>query len=812
MRKNEEMIAIYSRKSKFTGKGESIGNQVELCKEYIRVHYGDAAVDRVVVYEDEGFSGGNLNRPDFKKMMDTAKKHKFKAIIVYRLDRISRNISDFSTLIEELARLDISFVSIKEQFDTSTPMGRAMMYIASVFSQLERETIAERIRDNMHELAKTGRWLGGTTPTGYASEAVKSVTIDGKSKKACKLKLIPEEADIVRMIYDLYIETDSLTLTEAALIKQGIKTKNNNYFTRFSIKAILQNPVYMIADEDAYNFFIQHDTDLFSEKDDFDNKHGIMAYNRTDQEKGRATKYLPASEWIVSVGKHPGLIPGKVWVQIQESLERNKSKSFRKPRSNEALLTGLLFCSCGERMYPKMSKRKTADGKVIYTYVCKMKERSQRSVCNSKNANGNTLDMAVVEQIKMLAEDKDTFIAQLEQSRRFYTGNRMDYEQRLDDMRKEKAETEKKINSLIDSLVDMGDSPAKTHVTKRIEQLNGEYQSLEQRIQELEGLTSQHALSDIEFDLLRQLLTIFKDGIDEMTVEQKRAAIRTIVRKVVWDGVNAHVILFGVRDDEIEYPDIVAVASDNTEDDDETEELVDFSDVDYDDDDMEDERLGKTNPLSASKTHWGEDSKCYTIAAEQSAVEVENHEPFGAKWSMFCRLKVRSYVLAANVAGTLKVAPLQILKFPVVLPHKFLDAEKFNLRFSDASEITEIADKLRWYRYQKGLRQRDAADYAGIDRSTYIHYEEAGRDFYPKEHMEKLAELFEVPLEDLLDDYNLFLLRGQGAQIKALRQRLGLTQKAYATQLGVPLQKLKRWEQGTVQIFKSTWEKYFRQT
>lgn len=142
---------------------------------------------------------------------------------------------------------------------------------------------------------------------------------------------------------------------------------------------------------------------------------------------------------------------------------------------------------------------------------------------------------------------------------------------------------------------------------------------------------------------------------------------------------------------------------------------------------------------------------------------MENHEPFGAKWSIFCRLKVRSYVLAANVAGTLKVAPLQILKFPVVLPHKFLDAEKFNLRFSDASEITEIADKLRWYRYQKGLRQRDVADYAGIDRSTYIHYEEAGRDFYPKEHMEKLAELFEVPLEDLLDDYNLFLLRGQGS-------------------------------------------------
>ena len=97
---------------------------------------------------------------------------------------------------------------------------------------------------------------------------------------------------------------------------------------------------------------------------------------------GSAVPNLDNTFQIVSVGKHPGLVLGKVWVQIQESLERNKSKSFRKPRSNEALLTGLLFCSCGERMYPKMSKRKTVDGKVIYTYVCKMKERSQRSVNN----------------------------------------------------------------------------------------------------------------------------------------------------------------------------------------------------------------------------------------------------------------------------------------------------------------------------------------------------------------------------------------------------------------------------------------------
>ena len=184
-------MVFAGRKSRYTGKGESIGNQIDLCREYIRTHYGDAAAQQAVVFEDEGFSGGNLNRPDFKKMMTAAKARKIRAIVVYRLDRSS--ISDFSSLIEELGRLDIDFVSIRESFDTSSPMGRAMMYIASVFSQPEREIIAERIRDNMHELAKTGR-----------------------------------------------------------------------SFTRFSIKSILQNPVYLVADKDAYPYFVDNEAELFA--------------------------------------------------------------------------------------------------------------------------------------------------------------------------------------------------------------------------------------------------------------------------------------------------------------------------------------------------------------------------------------------------------------------------------------------------------------------------------------------------------------------------------------------------------------------
>ena len=125
MKQNADCYAVYSRKSKFTGKGESIENQIELCREYISRVFGEDDEKKIAVYEDEGYSGKNTARPAFKKMMKDAQQRKFKSVVVYRLDRISRNIGDFSSLIEELSRLDIDFVSIREQFDTSSPMGRA---------------------------------------------------------------------------------------------------------------------------------------------------------------------------------------------------------------------------------------------------------------------------------------------------------------------------------------------------------------------------------------------------------------------------------------------------------------------------------------------------------------------------------------------------------------------------------------------------------------------------------------------------------------------------------------------------------------
>ena len=322
----ERPLAIYSRKSRCTERGESIENQVEICRRCLAVQFGAAAAADALVYEDEGFSGGNLERPRFKHMMSDALRRPFRAIAVYRLDRISRNIGDFARLIQELDRLGIAFISVKEQFDTSSPLGRAMMYISSVFSQLERETIAERIRDNMRELAKSGRWLGGVAPTGFASQSVSQKTADGKIKRCCRLREVPEETAVVRLIFAAFLETKSLTKTEARLVRQGCVGKKGVAFSRFTVKAILTNPVYLRADAEAYAYLRESGAGLFSGPDEFDGSCGVMAYNRTLQPPGKAHRPNPMPEWIVAVGRHPGVIPGRDWVAVQEILACNRRR------------------------------------------------------------------------------------------------------------------------------------------------------------------------------------------------------------------------------------------------------------------------------------------------------------------------------------------------------------------------------------------------------------------------------------------------------------------------------------------------------
>ena len=550
-------FAIYSRKSKFTGKGESIGNQIELCKQNIHLSYPDISDDDILVFEDEGFSGGNTNRPQFQEMLKLCRQKQIRCIVCYKLDRISRNIGDFSVLIDELNKLDITFNSISEKFDTTSHMGRAMMYIASVFAQLERETIAERIRDNMLELAKDGRWLGGNPPTGYKSvETVGSITIDGKKRKARKLELIPEESEIIKLIYAKFLEFNSLTKTETYLIQNNYLTKTGKIFSRFAIKNILTNPVYLIADETAWNYFDMKEVDIFSEQSEFNGKHGIMAYNKTSQQVGRANEVRDMKDWIIAVGKHTGIIIGQDWVEVQKLLEQNKSKSYRKPRSNVALLSGLLFCgNCGSYMRPKLSQRKNKDGELIYDYLCELKEKSKSQKCDMKRLNGNELDKLVCQEIKKLSEDKSAFMTMLKKEQKNLNINDASYQEKLRSLRKSKFDNEAKIKSLVHSLTQSENTPAHDYILQEINDLDEKTKSLQTQIQEYEDLAKTGIMSDSEFEGLADMLLSFADSFDSMPIEQKRLAIKTFIKKIVWDGENVHIYFFGTDDDKIDLSD-----------------------------------------------------------------------------------------------------------------------------------------------------------------------------------------------------------------------------------------------------------------
>lgn len=556
--KQNPCIAIYSRKSRFTGKGESIENQIELCKKYIDVNYPDTPEENIFIYEDEGFSGGNTERPQFKKMMEDARKKKFSVIICYRLDRISRNIGDFAKLIDEFKALKISFESIKEKFDTDSSLGRAMMYIASVFSQLERETIAERIRDNMHELAKTGRWLGGNTPTGYQSTQVQKVTVDGKKRSAYKLDIVQDEMELVKTIYSRFLEMNSLTKVETYLIQNHMKTKMGKDFTRFSIKAILQNPVYMIADMDAWNYYEKLGVELYAEETEFDGKHGIMAYNKTIQQAGKANQFRNMDEWIIAVGKHEGVISGKEWVTVQNYLEQNASKAYRKPKSTMALLSGLLYCGhCGSYMRPKVYNTDYAEGEKRYSYLCEMKEKSRMQECEMKNPNGNVLDRAICEEVKKLSENSSEFVKQLEESKKAIKANTSKYDKRMEHFKNSLADNGREIKALVSKLAETEGTAANGYITDQINELHEKNESIKKSIYELESLTKENVLSHEAFDILRELLSSFASTFDTMTIEQKRMAIRNFVKKIVWDGENVHVYLFGANEDEIELPNEV---------------------------------------------------------------------------------------------------------------------------------------------------------------------------------------------------------------------------------------------------------------
>ena len=521
--------AIYARKSVQTEKGESIDNQIHLCKDYgLRL-----GIDDFIIYSDEGFSGGNLKRPKFKKMIADAKNKLFDVLICYRLDRISRNVADFSTTLELLQKNDIDFISIKEQFDTSTPMGRAMVYISSVFAQLERETIAERIKDNMLELSKTGRWLGGTAPLGFTSKSIEYVDNNGKSKKLYKLVEIPEEIDLVKLIFNLYLDKKGFHAVANYLCRNKYKGKNGGEFSRTTVEQIIKNPVYTIADKNMYNYFSSFGTTLCG---NFNGTKGIMTYNK--REKGK--KENPISQWIVAVGAHEGVIPSDVWIQC-ENISKSKKISPRSGTGNKFLLSGLLICGvCGSTMN-SWSRKNSKTGLMERYYRCSLKNRAAKR-CSSIMLNANKAEDGVLSNIKDISIE--SLIENYNELKK--TSNTETFLQ--NEIRKTKNSLEnnnKLISNLIRKLALLQDDLTMiSEIQNEVKRIKNENSFLKEKLIDLNNSKNNLNFKEKILDDIKEDLKTFKSFLAlENDLGKRRDYIYSFIDNIIWDSDNRTLIV-----------------------------------------------------------------------------------------------------------------------------------------------------------------------------------------------------------------------------------------------------------------------------
>lgn len=530
-------IAIYSRKSKYTGKGDSIDNQIQMCKDYAKAHYRDKELN-FEVFEDEGFTGKHTNRPQFKLLLQNIKKKNYDVLICYRLDRISRNVADFSKTLELLQGYNCDFVSISEQFDTSTPMGRAMIYIASVFAQLERETIAERVRDNMVELAKSGKWSGGRYPLGFTAESSEVINDDGKAISVSTLVPVPEDQELVKLIYDTYLREKSLHKTEVWFTQNNIKSPSGILLEKTTLKVILQNPVYVKSNEEVINYLSSTGWNVYGSSDGI---HGLLSYNKTQSvtRNGKSTKVLqPKENWIASMSSCVGIIEADKWLAVQKQFDTNKDLFPRLGKNNTALLTGKFRCKkCSSYMLVTHGRVSKKTGEKLFYYKCSLKNKSKKVLCDCKNVKANEIELAILNELEKLGKNKEKFIESLKAK---YNSKSIS-----NDLKKKEIKLNKTIHenkNLIDGLINklaISDDIADILIEK-IKTLKEENKRLELELVNLNLRKDESKVENNNLDLVCELLDKCSN-IKERPMEEQKAIISILIDRIEWDGENCSV-------------------------------------------------------------------------------------------------------------------------------------------------------------------------------------------------------------------------------------------------------------------------------
>lgn len=439
------------------------------------------------VYREEGRSGKDLNRPEFQRMMQDIDNGKINTVIIYKIDRLTRSLKDFSTLWDSFQNKGVEIISLNEKFDTATAIGRAMLSIVLVFAQLEREQTGERTASTMQYRAEQGLWNGGRI-IGY--------DLDPDDKGM--LKINDEQAKMVRKAFDLCIKNGSAGQVQKLLNELGHrmpeyesrrgKRHGGNLFDKQIIIKMLQNPVYL----------------------------GRITWN------GKLYD-----------GRHEAIIEQETFDRVQRILNKNRKtrSNALAPSEHTYLLQGLLTCGkCGSAMTPKSGISRSNR---YYYYQCTKNAHTGNNGCDVKYVPAEPIENFVVERVKELTTDESEISKMISRANK-------NGDQRINELLDNKKilsdqlqNINKKLKKIIDS-IENGSLKSFESLNKRIDALESERTTTEDSLKIVDfeiAEIEQHRLSS---EIMSQSFRTFKDVLDKASPRRLKELLCRIVEVVEW--------------------------------------------------------------------------------------------------------------------------------------------------------------------------------------------------------------------------------------------------------------------------------------
>ena len=492
-------VALYARKSVERENSISCETQLDYCRAMLTP---DEQKGKVWEFTDNGFSGGNLNRAGFCEMMRLIERGKVSKVIVYRLDRISRSLSDFVSILETLKKYGVAFVSTQEAFNTGSAYGELVVKILAVFAEFERQSIIERVTQAYHHRADLKLYMGGQRPFGFT---LADTEIHGIQTKM--LSPLEGEISAVKYIFENYA-VPGVTLRRLMdhLIQNGILPTEGSWSTA-KLSAILKNPIYVRADNAVYDFLAGRNAKIVSDVSEFDGMHGVQIYGKT---KHTAEDW---SDMKAVVMTHEGVIDSELWLTCQKKVLSNKR--IGNSISNEtSWLGGMIACKkCGRTMtVTKGGKR--ADGSQTRYFSCTGK---QNRIC----------DGTVTVYADSLEEMADTLICEkLLSLKACRKKSSADHSAKINLLKNRIAEIRASEEKLVSLMLD-GNVGADmlALLSERAKRFSEEKRELTEKIEVLEE-AAQEVIGVVNF----------ADKWKTASFEERKAVVRLLVEKIYIDG------------------------------------------------------------------------------------------------------------------------------------------------------------------------------------------------------------------------------------------------------------------------------------